>query len=222
MLKSDDKRLKSIDWEAIELEYRMGIPSVRALASQYGCSESAIRKKAEELNWSRDLTAKVRAETEKMVRMEEVRSMVRADPEMKATEREQIEISAKIKTTIILAHRKDIPIARELVTKMFKELELQTDGIELLRELSEIMRSETAQDRRNDLYNKVIDLQGRAGTLKTLADSLKTLVALEREAFNIDAGKEDPKNNPFAELMAALVGKPMAVPIVQRDPDYDD
>ena len=217
---------KKIDYERIEPAWRAGVLSPPQIASEYtaqtGVSVSyvSIVKHFKKLGVTRDLTAKVRAKAESMVMEAMVTGKVSVITN--ATDAKIINDAATMQANIILAHRKDIPIARELVTKMFKELELQTDGIELLRELSEIMRSEAAQDRRNDLYNKVIDLQGRASTLKTLADSLKTLVALEREAFNIDAGKEDPKSNPFAELMAALAGKPMAVPIVQRDPDYDD
>ncbi len=56
------------------------------------------------------------------------------------------------------------------------------------------MRSEDEQgkDRLNDLYHKVISLSGRSGTLKSLVDSLKTMIGLEREAFNLnDATPEE-------------------------------
>jgi len=172
----------AIDWEMVEQEYRLGVQSIRSIATQHQCTEGAIRLKAKNEGWSRDLTAKVAAKTAELLRSEELRTALRTTPSAKATEREQIEISAQVKTNIILAHRKDIPIARSLAMKMFDELGLQTDGIEFLRELGEIMRSpnKSGQDKMNDLYCKIIDLPGRAGTLKALADVLKTLVALER------------------------------------------
>ncbi len=182
-----------IDWETVEVSYRLGVQSIRSIATEHGCTDTAVRLKAKEYGWTRDLTAKVKAATHELLRREELRTSLRASPNAKATEREQIEISAQVRTNIILVHRKDIPAARSLTMKMFEELGLQTDGIELLREIGDIMRikSESGQDRLNDLYRKVIDLPGRAGTLKTLADSLKTLVALEREAFSIDDGDGD-------------------------------
>jgi len=48
------------EWVAIGREYRAGQLSVREIARQHGCSESAIRKAAKRCGWTRDLAARVR------------------------------------------------------------------------------------------------------------------------------------------------------------------
>lgn len=185
------------DWEAVQELYRVGVASLRAIAAQHNCTEGAIRKRAKKESWPRDLKAKVKAKAEELVRKSEVRKTVRKGQAV--TETMQITAAATLQADIILSHRQDIPAARKLVSKLFKELELQTDGIELLEALGEIMRSEneSGQDKRNDLYNKVISLSGRSTTLKSLVDSLKVMIALEREAFGLDDdGKSRDESEP--------------------------
>lgn len=48
------------DWTGIEGDYRAGVLTGRAIARKYGCSESAIRKKAEKNGWVQDPTGTVR------------------------------------------------------------------------------------------------------------------------------------------------------------------
>lgn len=196
------------DWEKVQELYRVGVVSLRNIAADNYCTEGAIRKRAKKESWPRDLKAKVKAKAEELVRKSEVRKTVRKGQAV--TEAMQITVAATLQADIIIKHRTDIPAARGLVSKMFKELELQTDGIELLQELGELMRAENeqGQDRRNDLYNKVISLQGRSGTLKSLVDSLKVMIHLEREAFGLDdEAKDDDMSAPTmsdAELAVRL------------------
>ena len=181
----------STDWEAVQELYRVGVASLRAIAAEHNCTEGAIRKRAKKESWPRDLKAKVRAKAEELVRKIEVRKTVRKGQAV--TETMQITAAATLQADIVLKHRQDIPAARSLVSKLFAELELQTDSLELLQELGEIMRSENenGQDKRNDLYNKVLSLSGRSATLKSLVDSLKVMIALEREAFGLNEGQEE-------------------------------
>lgn len=198
-----DKIETPTDWEEVQELYRVGVASLRAIAAQHNCTEGAIRKRAKKESWPRDLKAKVRAKAEELVRKSEVRKTVRKGQAV--TETMQIAVAATLQADIILSHRQDIPAARKLVSKLFTELELQTDGIDLLRELGEIMRSEdkSGQDKRNDLYNKVISLSGRSTTLKSLVDSLKVMIALEREAFGLaDAEPETPTETEMVHRVA--------------------
>lgn len=186
----------STDWEAVQELYRVGVASLRAIAAQHNCTEGAIRKRAKKESWPRDLKAKVKAKAEELVRKSEVRTRYAKDRGI--TETMQVAAAATLQADIILSHRQDIPAARKLVSKLFKELELTTDSIELLRELGELMRepNESGQDKRNDLYNKVISLSGRSTTLKSLVDSLKVMIALEREAFGLDDDKGRDDTEP--------------------------
>lgn len=182
---------KIIDWETLSVHYHAGIRSLRDMGIEFGVSDAAIIKKARKEGWTRDLKGKIKAKADKLVSAAMVSAEVSA--QTKVTEKLTIEVEAQVRSRIILGHRQDIPAARKLVSKLFAELELQTDGIELLHNLGEIMRepNESGQDKRNDLYNKVISLSGRSTTLKSLVDSLKVMIALEREAFSIDSEPED-------------------------------
>lgn len=51
----------SIDWEAIEAQYRTGAYSYRRLAKVHGCSEAGIRQHATREGWTRDLLGQARA-----------------------------------------------------------------------------------------------------------------------------------------------------------------
>lgn len=222
--KPDKLPRQRIDWEAVELAYRLGVESLRAIGANHHCAESAIRKKAKEQKWCRDLSAKVKAKAEDLVRKAEVRKEVRTQG-ITPTEREQIEISAQVQTNIILAHRSDVPIARKLTMQMFTELAQQTSGIELLEELGDLMRqpSESGQDKLNDLYKKIIALPSRADTLKKLSESLKTQIALEREAFGLNSEQENPANDPLSNLLARITGgNNSGINPVAEDPDHDD
>src|SRR5580658_7531176 len=53
---------KSVDWEAIEREYRAGQLTVVEIGRQHGLSHSAINKRAKRDGWTRNLADRVRKE----------------------------------------------------------------------------------------------------------------------------------------------------------------
>lgn len=177
-------RKRVIDWEAIERDYRAGIMSLRAIGEKHGVTHGAIRKRAAAQDWPRDLTAKIQAQAEKLVSNSVVSSQVSMDT---ASEREIIQANAQMQADIILAHRKDVPRARQLMMALMDELEQTTGNRELFEQLGELMFSpdEKGIDRLNELYRKVVSMSGRIDSAKKLADALKTCVGLEREVFGI-------------------------------------
>lgn len=89
---------------------------------------------------------------------------------------------------IRISHRKDISRNRDLLRKLVDELEQQTDNMELLRQLGEIMYTpdEKGRDKLNEGCQAVISLPERTKTMKALGETLKVLIGLEREAFGLD------------------------------------
>lgn len=181
---------KVIDWEAVEIQYRAGIRSLKDIGGEFGVSDAAIIKRAKRDSWSRDLKAKIQAKADAKVSAAMVSAEVSALT--KVTERQVIEANADAIVRIRLSHRKDISRSRSVVMSLLDELELTCgpENAALLAEFGEVMRSEDdkGQDKRNDLYQKLMSLGGRAKTMKDLGDSLKTLVGLEREAFGLESG----------------------------------
>ena len=195
------------DWERIEIEYRAGVRSVREIAALHGISHTAINKKAKAEGWLRDLSAKIKAKAEAKVSRALVSKEVSS--ETRILESAVVEANAQAIAEIRLAHRADIRRGRTLVLSLLTELEGQTTNRALFEQLGELMAQpdENGRDRLADLYHKVIGLSGRVSNVKALAEALKNLIGLEREAWNLDA-KEQPKDDPTllsdAELEAEL------------------
>ena len=112
---------KQVDWEGVERDYSAGLLSLRELADKYGVAESYIRKKANQKDWSRDLSAKIQSKAEKLVRSEVVRSEVRTEKAI--TEKEIIDVNAQALVNVKLNHRKSIKRVNDLVDTLFEEIE---------------------------------------------------------------------------------------------------
>ena len=215
---------KQIDWEALEIQYRAGIRSLKDIGSEFGVSDAAIIKRAKRDNWSRDLRAKIQARADAKVSASLVRAEVSA--QTKVREQEVVEANAQAVADIRLAHRSDIRRARNLTNSLLAELEAQTDPstLAMLHELGELLRNEddNGQDRRNDLYMKVISLSERSKTMKTLADSLRLVVDMERTAFSMDKD-QGPAADPLTSLLKTITsGTGSTFKPVAHDPDHDE
>ena len=99
-------KAKKPDWEKIEAEYRAGVFSIREIAGQHGVSDTAIRKRAKAHGWDRDLSEKITAKADALVRTQEVRAQVRT--EAAVSERELIEANAQAVASVRMAHRAEI------------------------------------------------------------------------------------------------------------------
>jgi hypothetical protein len=175
------------DWERIEQLYRAGVLSVREIAAACSVSHTAINKRAKAGAWERDLKAKIQAKADSLVSKSEVSKQV--STESLATERGIVEANAQVIAGIRIGHRTDIGRYRRLANKLLDELEGVTDNRELFEELGEILHNPD-DPRLSDAYHKVIGLPSRTKTLKELGETLKNLIALERQAY--DVGTEMP------------------------------
>lgn len=177
---------KIIDWEAIGRDYRAGVKSLRVLEAEHGVSNVGIHKHAKAQGWVRDLAAKVRSKAEEKVSKSVVSAEVSAANQM--AEKDVVEANAELISGIILAHRTDIQRSRRLAMRLLDELEQQTDGRSLIDQLRYLVLDQEGKSakERDALLKKVLSLGSRTMTMKTLSDSLRGLIALEREAFGIN------------------------------------
>jgi len=195
---------KQTDWERIELDYRAGILTLREMGALHDVSEGAIRKRAKRDSWSRDLNTKIKMRADELVRKEEVRKKVRS--ETTVSEVRQVEIGAELLKDIKLGQRSRITKATALTEKLMEELQLLTDNREEFEQLGELMMSpdDNGMDRLNDMYHKVIGLQGRIKMSKELSDTMKTLFGMECQAFGInDSTDEESYEDRLARLMGS-------------------
>lgn len=170
---------KAIDWEAVEKAYRAGLLSIREIAKAHDISDKAVRNKAKEHGWERDLSAKV---------AEKVRNdLVRAEsaPAEHITERQIVEHAAATVVQVVRSHRKAISQGQQLVELLTKQL---IDVAGRRDEFEQAIELECADDespKRRTLLMKAVSLGTHAGIAVNLANATKTWVGLERQAFSI-------------------------------------
>ena len=212
---------KQVDWESVERDYSAGLLSLRELADKYGTKESTIRSRAKTQDWVRDLSKKINQKVEDISRKELSRSTSRT--EKNVSEKEIIEANAQAIVDIKLAHRGDIRKSKRIVNSLFDELELTTDNRELFEQLGELLRqeSDSGQDKLNDIYKKVISLPQRIDGVKKLTDALKTMIGLEREAYDITAAPT-ATDNAMSSFVKSLQGSSVQVVAQCNDDDDDD
>jgi hypothetical protein len=187
---------QAIDWVSVEVHYRAGIRSLKDIGAEYGVSDAGILKRAKKEEWTRDLAAKIKAKAEAKVSAAAVSEEVSAAKAL--TEQAVVEANAELQTRIRLEQRQDVGRARRLVMSLFCELEAMTDGAELVELIAEALSEEGTSTKRLEVLNRVNTLGGRVSNIKALADSLKTLIALEREAFGIDDKNAPPPAAPIS------------------------
>lgn len=205
---------KRVDYDRIEAGWRAGVLSPHQLAAQYTAetgepvSHAAIIKHFTKLEVPRDLSAKVAAKANAKVDAAMVTRKVTAVT--KIPEKEIVEAVANSQASIRLAHRADIDRTRRLCMRMLAELEQQSAAPELLGEVAEILTSVPPEEMTKAQRAKLADaaaragsLQSRSSTMRSLSESLKSLVALERQAYGIKEEAAPPPDPGVASFSTA-------------------
>ena len=191
------------DWDAIYRDYRPGILSNVEIGKAHNVSEGAIRKRAKLKGWKKDLTGAVRERVrEKLVR-DEVRTPGASDAEIIEEKSDQL-------TAVLKLHRKDVGTSQRLVALFQGQLEEAATSRNEIEE-SIIDDTEGGEDGKPDIKRrtamlKAVSLPTHAGVLRDLSLAQKNLIALERQAFNIDddSGGGGSVEDRLAELRGLL------------------
>lgn len=164
------------DWEAIESAYRAGSLSIRAIADRHGVSDTAIRKRATQNGWQRDLTEQV----QKATRQKLVRKEVRNDGsrEHVRTDDEIVNEAADEAAGVVIEHRADLARWRRIANKLGDFL----DDVEF------------TEDNHSSLSRSLV-----AGV-----DAQVKIIKAEREAYNIDSGEKNNSTDSISDLMDSL------------------
>lgn len=221
---------KKIDYDRIEPGWRAGLLSPHQLAALYTeetgqkVSHAAIIKHFKKSGIARDLSSKINDRANAMVTEAMVTGKVTSKPSI--PDSSIIEQGSVQVATVKLAHRSDIARKRAIVTRLMDELEAQVgpENAALLADLGEMMRSpdDAGQDKLSDLYRKVISLPERAKTAKTLAETLRIAVDMERQAFGMDKD-QGPAADPLTSLLKTITGgTDSAFKPVAQDPEHDE
>ena len=184
---------KTVDWELVEKHYRCDILSNVQIGKECGVSEGMIRKRAKKDGWTKDLKARIKQRTEELVRADLVREP--STSLTPRTEQQTVEVASQATALVLIAQKGSIQRSHSLFEKLMAELELTTDNRELFEQLGELLdtsgpdsNGRYVKDKINEIYQKVISMQGRVDSAKKLTEILEKVVKMEREAFGIDDG----------------------------------
>jgi hypothetical protein len=208
---------KRVDWEAVERDWRAGLMTKQQMAKIHNVSRAAMDKHFAELGISRDLSIKIRQKAEALVTQKQVTQQVTFD-RLVTTEKEIIEVNAQVQADALLNGRKDITRSRVLLMNLLKEVEEQTIDPDMFEQIGELMHSpdEKGMDKLNELYRKVIGTPSRIDSMRKLAETLKTLIGLERQALGLDDTSK-PTDDPIREFIQRCSGR--SLPIVADEED---
>lgn len=211
-------RPKSVDWRGIRAAYEAGTTSQRSVAKNGGITLRALQKRAEKEGWERRLAPQIRHRA-----AEKIAQVTTAGAE-KTDEHDIVEANAELIKQVVLAHRDDLKIARELVASMMLELKAKALNHAALEAFCEVAASIEAEgldgakksqrfDEAMDAFGKLVRLPSRALSLQRLMQSLAILQDKERIAFGADdsdrgaRGAHDPATTitiPLSRLPGLL------------------
>lgn len=169
---------RTVDWDAIEKEYRAGQLSNCVIAKNHGITEGAIRKRAKADGWAKDLTEAVR----RKVRDKLVRDEVRENKSRTYSDDDVIEAAASRGAEVVRSHRNDIRRLKDVAEKLLNEL----DGAPAERET-------TVGFGVNKKVVTASTLKERTECLRNISMAEEKRIKLERQAFNLDdfSGDDD-------------------------------
>lgn len=200
----------AIEWDLVERDWRAGVKSQALMSKEYGVSRAAMQKHFDKRGITRDLGGKVRSAAATIVAQtvaeQAAPQSFTASP---ASERDIIEANATMQSQIIIQHRSDIQRSRRLSMALLTELEQQTDHLDLIEQLQDAMRDPDDKGlvRRLELLERLTSLGSRAGTMKSLADTLRSLVALERQAFGLDEKDDEDSGSGIEDVIKRVQEK---------------
>jgi hypothetical protein len=192
---------KDIDRKGLELDYRAGIKSLRVLGAQYGLSGARVAQIAEEEGWTRDLNARIRAAAEEKLNSKLLD--VKLDADKVEREEQVVEANANQQVNVVVSHRERIKKLTSIADQLTQELDDQIKNRVELESLGEFMHApdDKGRDKLNEIYHKVIGFSGRVGSIKTLVETSKTLIGLERQAYGLaDNANGEANSEQKAEI----------------------
>ena len=186
---------KPVDWESVERDYSAGLLSLREIAAKHNVSHQVIARKAKTEDWSRDLGAKIAAAVEKKLGDKQLGDSL--GDKKRGTEKEVVEANAQVIVEIKVRHRL-------VIKKLNGLLDSQMDEIEALNK-----------------EKSVENLPMRVDVTKKIADTVKTMIDKERQAFGI-VDVPTPTENAITELVKVCQGNSVSITTSANDFDDDD
>lgn len=202
--------------DPMRVDFEAGVLSIRAIASKYKLSDTAIRKRAKKANppWE---YGRCRAQVDEMARQIGGGSQDGSQfatgaqtANLPALPDEAVEAAGRSIVQVVREHRGAIQAGQQLVGFLLGQLQ---DAAMHRGRLEDVIREDTAQadgegneaasaTRRRATLMRAVSLPQHASTMKDLALAMKHLVGMERQAFGL-ADLEKPAEPTEATVTPA-------------------
>lgn len=185
MIKNDRQRY---DWAAVERDYRTGQYSNRELSRLHGPSEAAIRKRAADGKWSRDLSEQIRQRVREKTNRAAAQEIVKAE-----SDAEIVEQAAEVGASIVQGHQKLVRRAKGLTEKLMDLLEGQLDAGKI-----------KVQVRGGAVVEIDLPLDYVGKSLGSATQAMERAIRLERQAYGLDEEGGEKVGKSLDELLAEV------------------
>jgi len=202
---------KRTDWEAVERDYRTGKFTLRELEAKHGADNGLISRKAKKDGWTQDLSRAIKAATNAKL-VEELVSKEISDSQQKVST--TVLAAAEANKEVILGHRKDIRMLREIAVDLASELQ-QVSKVDLKSIASMLEDDGLTQDQLSAMREgiaAVTKLPTRILGVQRLSQAIGRVQALERQAFGLD----DPETPPPVDEIGDLSDEELDARISER------
>ena len=212
---------KTVDWDAVERDYRTGRFTKRELAEKHGLSHTAINKRASHYCWSQDLseaiqkatpaklTLQARAAQRERQAADAVSTVVAGAVSRSGFHKdvETIDLASDVNTVVILGHRKGLTEITQVRNVLLAHVAKAAENLDDLADIIEMVRNpdENGIDRANDALKKVLGRSALIDDLKKLAEVDEKVRKGEREAFSIGLATDDPAGKPQKRVVLDFI-----------------
>jgi hypothetical protein len=176
-----------IPWGDIKNDYRIGM-STRAISHKYKniVTAQGIGKRARSEGWTQDLMREVqeRAATKLVSTQVSIETGKVSTPHADAEQ--AVEAAAEQSVAIIVTHRRDILAGRQLANLLATQLQTAAQTRDELEDTIHDATMLDANAQRRNAMLRAVGLPQHAATMRDLTTAMKNLIALEREAWNLN------------------------------------
>lgn len=193
------EKRKRTDWEAVERDYRTGQFTLRELEAKHGANNGLISRKAKKDGWTQDLSKAIKAATNAKL-VEELVSKEISSSQQKVSN--TVLAAAELNKDVILGHRKDIRMLRNMAIDMASELD-QIGKVDLKSMASMLEDDSLTQEQVASLresISAVTKLPARILSLQRLSQTLSRAQAMERQAHGLDDPEAPPPVDEIGDL----------------------
>lgn len=183
----------------MQRDYRTGKFTLRELEAKHGADNGLISRKAKKEGWTQDLSKAIKAATNAKL-VEELVSKEISDSQQKVSS--TVLAAAEVNKDVILGHRKDIKLLRELAADLANELH-QIGKIDLKSMASMLEDDSLTQEQIASLregISAVTKLPTRILSVQRLSQAFGRVQAMERQAFGLDDPEAPPPVDEIGDL----------------------